>query len=613
MGIKTVLGYLGRKNSRPNKDKSKTVGVADDTTSISKHEQKVQRVDSTPSDSSRSDQSSDQTVDIRLDYDEEQAKRKQRRAQRTSRLLADPVQVEKYFGHIICGKTTAPKVIESMSKIKYETKVEMVRTDILAGGVSLPEFARKQYFNPKNDDAVVEVKIYNEESAAHNEAFSGEIKPLKRKRRSASSLRSTTSVRSVGDMKRKKPLSRSGDTEQEPRVEPSKAKTSHKSQPSTDARLAKEIQAHIASMKNIHETFTPRTATPSESNTIQAGNQPAEVTFEEPLRQLLMFVRCESPQYVEEFSQNALTYLIETIQLLADKEFRPAHETKTLRALLSILLALVKCGQTSNRKPRTTDDTSCSAPSSDFQAMLLSLIKMKYSSGESRRGFSNFRDRRLVVDILTAYVTTPSKQTLATITNTNTTSEALREQRAKQVLTLLRDSSTSTSPQPTSPSFMDAMKISRPYTSWVSELRKSTEGFGGVGWIWHNRGNQLKLHVRSPSGNTISTYFDEFAPEDQPRSDSTCSTVRSHTETLVTCYIAACIDLMTVCISSMPRVAERKEARSELRASFFDDLLLKRFLRASAMNFPVVHTAINAWFRAAQADGEGEGLAGLVG
>ena len=205
-----------------------------------------------------------------------------------------------------------------------------------------------------------------------------------------------------------------------------------------------------------------------------------------------------------------------------------------------------------------------------------SLLALLFSSGEERKGPSEFPTRGLIVSLLFAYLSaspTPS--------------------RAATLLSYIRDPAPTEAAQP--PGFIASMRRPRPYKLWSTEVANVSKE---VFWIFLHSVNVIPYPDKPDSNKHYCAAHFPAARPPVPAAPYVGSV-----EWDATTYLATHLDLLNGIIAASPTKEERNTLRMEFRDSGFEKVMGGQLRLCKEKFYGHVHAGLMTWVGAARADG----------
>ena len=212
-------------------------------------------------------------------------------------------------------------------------------------------------------------------------------------------------------------------------------------------------------------------------------------------------------------------------------------------------------------------------------ALFPALLKLLFSSGEEKKGPSEFTTRALIASLLFAYLQSAPIGTPA--------------ERATTLLTYLRDPEPDAAARP--PDWMLGMHRPRPYKVWVGEISNVTKE---VFWIFLHHHNVIPYPCLPENAGSYLTIH--FPPS---RSPVPAAPYVGGVEWDATNYVADHLDLMNGILASLDSAAARNELRAQLRDSGVEKVMGVSLRTCKEKFYGAVHAALSTWIGAARDDG----------
>ncbi|MCJ1476592.1 hypothetical protein MMC13_005258 [Lambiella insularis] len=327
---------------------------------------------------------------------------------------------------------------------------------------------------------------------------------------------------------------------------------------------------HSSSMSQISGLLsgTPRQSAPEDFIAyLRKVRRPqlVEVGRLQKLRQLL---RNETVAWVDSFIvQGGLAETVGLLYRIIDIEWREEHEDTLLHHTLMCLKALFA----TTLALRYLDDIQ--------RTLFPILLRLLFSSGEEKKGPSEFATRSIIIALLFTYVSTsPSKDASS---------------RARTILSYLRDPIPKDDERP--PGFIDQMRRPRPYKVWCKEITDVTKE---VFWIFLHHLNVIPYPP--PSAPSTSYAVAHFPVA---RAPVAAAPYVGGVEWEATMYLATHLDLLNALIALLPTIDERNSLRMELRDSGFEKVMGSMLRTCKEKFYGGVHAGLGTWVGAALEDG----------
>jgi hypothetical protein len=260
------------------------------------------------------------------------------------------------------------------------------------------------------------------------------------------------------------------------------------------------------------------------------------------------------------------THLLKFL-LIADIRNREEHEDTLLHHTLNCLKALC------------TTSSGVSYLSRAQAKLFPALLRLLFSTGEEKKGPSEFTTRELIIVLMFAYLQSGTDGTPGT--------------RAKTLLSYLRDPEPSEAERP--PAFLQGIHRSRPFKQWVNEISSVTKE---VFWIFLHYVNVIpfpNLDAAAPS--YLAAHFPVARPP------VAAAPYVGSIEWEATNYLATHIDLVNGLLASLPTAAERNALRTQLQDSGLEKVMGVSLRTCKEKFYGAVHAALSTWAGAADTDG----------
>lgn len=210
-----------------------------------------------------------------------------------------------------------------------------------------------------------------------------------------------------------------------------------------------------------------------------------------------------------------------------------------------------------------------------LQAKLFpALLALLFSSGENKKGPSEFTTRSLILSLLFASI-----------------AAAPTPDRARSILSYLRDPA----PKEATVNFISNMHRPRPYKLWGTEI-------GNVGrevfWIFLHHINVID-YPNPEIGNL--PYNVAHFPTSRPPVPA--APYVGSVEWDATIYLATHLDLLNGIIASVGTPNERNQLRAELKDSGFEKIMGGTLRTCKEKFYGHIHASLSTWAGAARADG----------
>ena len=290
--------------------------------------------------------------------------------------------------------------------------------------------------------------------------------------------------------------------------------------------------------------------------------QQLEVGRIQKLRQLLLN---ETVAWVDTFiSDGGMIELVNLLYRIIDIQWREDHEDNLLHHTLTCLKAL-------------TTTSSAMKQLDGLQAKLFpTLLALLYSSGEEKKGPSEFTTRGLILSLLFASI-----------------SASPTPKRAQELLSYLKDPTPKNAAEPLG--FIAGMHRPRPYKLWCTEINNVAKE---VFWIFLHSVNVIPYPADTASGTDYCTTH--FPP---PRPPVPAAPYVGSVEWDATTYLAIHLDLLNGVIASFTTVEDRNALRTELKDSGFEKVMGGQLRLCKEKFYGHVHAGLSTWAGAARADG----------
>lgn len=280
------------------------------------------------------------------------------------------------------------------------------------------------------------------------------------------------------------------------------------------------------------------------------------------LRQLL---RNETVGWVNTFiADGGMTELVALLYRIIQVEWRAEHEDTLLHETLLCLKGL-------------STTSSALHQLSDIQSTLFPILLAMLFDKE-KKGPSEFTTRTIIINLLSAYLTSSTSLDLAS--------------RARTILSYLRDPSAPKEAQ--APEFITSIYHPRPYRVWNKELDNVVKE---VFWIFLHHVNIIPYPEIL---NDAHTYSARHLPRDHPPVPA--APYIGGVEWDATNYITAHLDLLNGLVAALPTQEERNSLRQELKDSSFEKVMGSSFRTCKEKFYGCVHGALSTWVGAAMED-----------
>lgn len=281
------------------------------------------------------------------------------------------------------------------------------------------------------------------------------------------------------------------------------------------------------------------------------------------LRQLL---RNETVGWVDGFiHEGGMIELIELLYRIIKVEWRVEHEDTLLH---ETLLCLKGLSTTSSALQQLSDVQHTLFP------VLLGMLFDK-----EKKGPSEFTTRTIIINLLSAYLTSSTSSDLAS--------------RARTILSYIRDPSAPEEAQ--APEFITSIYHPRPYRVWNKELDNVVKE---VFWIFLHHVNIIP-YPEIPG--TAQDYVARHFPREHPPVPA--APYIGGVEWDATNYVTAHLDLLNGIIAALPTREERNGLRQELKDSSFEKVMGASFRTCKEKFYGYIHEALSTWVGAAMEDG----------
>ncbi|KAJ5899675.1 hypothetical protein N7495_004419 [Penicillium taxi] len=294
------------------------------------------------------------------------------------------------------------------------------------------------------------------------------------------------------------------------------------------------------------------------------------------LHKLRLLLRNETVSWVNGFiTEGGMDEIVQLIYRIMKMEWREDHEDTLLHEALLCLKGLC------------TTSIALAQLASIEGEIFPALLKMLFD--EEKKGPSEFTTRGIIINLLFTQLADGSPSEMPA-------------QRAKRILSYLRDPSPTEGKQPVA--FIADIYQSRPYRVWCKEVTNVTKE---VFWIFLHHLNVIPLPKKNyQSDDTFveirgGSYAQRHFP--LPRPPVPAAPYVGGVEWDATNYLAAHLDLMSGLISLLPTVEERNQLRADLRASGFEKVMGATLRTCKEKFYSSVHECLRTWVAAAAEDG----------